>query len=39
MIRGLPSENYVVVALDQFEPGTESDPEQLQQRRALGTSV
>jgi protocatechuate 3,4-dioxygenase beta subunit len=38
-IKGLPADNYVVVALDYLEPGEESDPEQLEQWKAKGTRV
>jgi hypothetical protein len=38
-IKGLPPDDYIVVALDYLEPGEESDPEQLEQWRTSGTRV
>jgi hypothetical protein len=38
-IKGLPPDDYIVVALDYLEAGEESDPEQLDQWRTKGTPV
>jgi hypothetical protein len=38
-IKGLPPDDYIVVALDYLEPGEESDPEQLEQWKTRGTPV
>ena len=38
-IKGLPPDDYIVVALDYLEPGEESDPDQLDQWKTRGTSV
>jgi hypothetical protein len=38
-IKGLPADDYIVVALDYLEPGEESDPEQLAQWKTKGTAV
>jgi hypothetical protein len=38
-IKGLPSDDYVIVALDYLEPGEESDPEQLDKWKMIGTRI
>jgi hypothetical protein len=38
-IKGLPPDDYIVVALDYLEPGEEGDPEQLDQWKTRGTPV
>lgn len=38
-IKGLPADEYVIVALDYLEAGEENDPEQLEKWIAIGTRV
>jgi hypothetical protein len=38
-IKGLPPDDYLVVALEYLEPGEESDPEQLERWRAAATRI
>ena len=38
-VKGLPPEDYLVLALDYLEPGEESDPEQLEKWRSSATRV
>jgi hypothetical protein len=38
-VRGLPAGRYVAVALDDIEPGEETNPETLEQLRSRGTSL
>jgi hypothetical protein len=38
-IKGLPADDYVIVALDYLEPGEESDPEQLEKWKTIGTRI
>jgi hypothetical protein len=38
-IKGLPSDDYLIVALDYLEAGEESDPEQLEKWKTIGTRI
>jgi hypothetical protein len=38
-IKGLPSDDYLIVALDYLEAGEESDPEQLEKWKTIGTTI
>lgn len=39
LIKGLPPEEYLLIALDEFEMGTEGDPEVLESLRRVATPV